>query len=143
MSLQEALQRTLAEDTLQMAEMMEVGDPPFDRLGLRPSLPRVAMGHSMGGGLCPYVARKAGISAVMTMAPFPELEKDLDPALNLRESPPREALFVAGGWDLVARDSGGGLEPPGEAIRELAAMTDNAVFSLIPHGTHTGFEGAF
>ena len=138
-ALQESLQRTLAEDALQMLDLMRQRAPPFDDLELSEDLPRAMMGHSMGGGLCFYVGRHARIPALAAMAPFPQLQGDLDPSKNIASDPPSEAVLLAGGWDFIAR--GSPTEKPGEAIKQLARMCgSNALYSEIPRGLHTGFE---
>merc|ERR1712071_659219 len=95
------------------------------------------MGHSMGGGLCFPVAADTNILAdhVFAMAPAFGVQV-FDPIDAVKKHTPKNAMIVAGSWDLVA--SAKKVKSITEASNKI--KKNSSLFVDIKKGLHTGFQ---
>lgn len=135
---QYVLQRAVAKDTLQCMQMIKNGEAPFNEFPQSARSKLGVFGHSMGGGLTPYVASKVKrVEYMAGMAPFFKVEPEFTPEDALMEgNVPLHSMFLSGSWDLIARPS---------RIREVSAFvnsekTESSIYADIDKGVHTGFQ---
>jgi pimeloyl-ACP methyl ester carboxylesterase len=109
---------------------------PFAEYIPNKKVPLGLIGHSMGGGLCFYVASMfPSINYVFCMAPAPG-EKAFAPHDAIDKHAPRNSMLLAGKWDLIAKR---------EIVKELSALCNSkksrsSIYVDIDRGLHTGFE---
>lgn len=128
------LQRAMSYDTIQLIEMMKDGE--FSDIVDR-NVPVGLCGHSMGGGLCFYVANQFPnqIDYVFAMAPAYGVAA-FDPIAATSKVVVSNSLLLAGSWDLIA---------PAKKVEQIGAnsnknMPNSSIYGLIKRGLHTGFE---
>jgi hypothetical protein len=130
------LQKAVATDTMQCIEMVQDHQEPFAEYIPNKKVPLGLIGHSMGGGLCFYVASKfPSINYVFCMAPAPG-EPAFAPDAAIEEHAPRNSMLLAGKWDLIAK---------GKIVAEISALCNSkksrsSIYVDIDRGLHTGFE---
>jgi hypothetical protein len=96
------LQKAVARDTMQCIQMVQNRQEPFAECIPNKKVPLGLIGHSMGGGLCFYVASKIpSINYVFCMAPFPG-EPAFAPDAAIEKHTPRNSMLLAGKCDLIA-----------------------------------------
>jgi len=129
------LQRAVSQDTQQIIDMMKAGKEPFASY-VDKDVPVGLCGHSMGGGLCNYVAAdNPFIDYVFTMSPALGVAP-FEPVNATKRGVPDNSINLAGTWDFIA--------PKGKvkAIVESANQKKpgSAIYGPINRGLHTGFE---
>jgi hypothetical protein len=130
------LQQAVATDTMQCIQMVQNRQEPFAECIPNKKVPLGLIGHSMGGGLCFYVASKfPSINYVFCMAPAPG-ETKFAPHTAIQEHAPRNSMLLAGKWDLIAK---------AEVVKDLSALCNSkksrsSIYVDIDRGLHTGFE---
>lgn len=140
-SAQYVLQKSVSEDTEQCIKMVKENDEIFTSLGVPDGgdLPMGLVGHSMGGGLCFYVAEKFNIDHVFVMAPVAG-EEEFKPESAIKIRAPKQSMFLAGNWDIIAKP---------RLIKKMSDQcksknvndSDSAsLYVEINRGIHTGFE---
>ena len=124
------LQRAVSQDTIQLIQMMKAGElsPAIDS-----EVPIGLCGHSMGGGLCFYVAAQFPqvIDYVFTMAPAYGV-KEFDPIAATKKAVAANSMCLAGTWDFIARAS---------KVKEIVVnsneqVPDSSIYGLIDRGLH-------
>lgn len=109
-SLQYALQSALAEDSKELIDNIRSDDKVIvdvitnglpDGVKCSPkSLPIALLGHSMGGGLLFWLAATADVRTFCSLAPFPKLQGQYDPAAVINDPERRNwrenILLIAG-----------------------------------------------
>jgi hypothetical protein len=130
------LQKAVATDTMQCIQMVQDRQELFAEY-IPKNVPLGLIGHSMGGGLCFYVASKfpSIIDYVFCMAPAPG-ETEFDPCAAIKEHTPGNSMLLAGKWDLIAKD---------KTVKELSSLCNSekprsSIYVDIDRGLHTGFE---
>ena len=128
------LQRAVSSDTIQLIEMMKDGE--FSDI-VDKDVPVGLCGHSMGGGLCFYVADQFpnDIDYVFAMAPAYGVAP-FDPVNATKKTVAANSLLLAGSWDLIA---------PADKVETLVVNSnkkdpESSIYGLIKRGIHTGFE---
>merc|ERR1712038_537433 len=132
-----ALQRALSEDTKQCIEMVLKNDEVFKEYGITKDLPLGVCGHSMGGGLCFYVAESfPQVKHLFAMAPAIGVEPFKPLSTIEEESVVDNSMLLAGNWDFIA---------PSDKIKEISVESNkeksmSSILVNIQRGVHTGFE---
>jgi len=136
-SPQYVLQKAVSEDTMLCMKMVKEGNESFADLGVPSgSLPTCLVGHSMGGGLCYYVASKfTDVNHVFTMAPVIG-EEEFAPEPSIEARTPKHSMNLAGNWDVIANSK------KVEKITSQcnAQIPGSSMYVEIERGVHTGFE---
>ncbi|KAL7560072.1 hypothetical protein ACA910_016132 [Epithemia clementina (nom. ined.)] len=128
------LQQAVSQDTMQLIQMFQDGE--FSKI-VSSKVPVGLCGHSMGGGLCFYVAEQFPklIDYIFAMAPAYGVE-DFDPIVATKKTVAANAMLLAGTWDLLA---------PARKVEQIAVNSNqvepkSAIYGPIKLGVHTGFE---
>lgn len=134
-----ALQRALSEDTKQCIDMVLKNDEAFKEYGITKDLPLGVCGHSMGGGLCFYVAKTfPEVNHLFAMAPAEGVEP-FEPLCAIEDKNTDvtdNSMLLAGNWDLIA---------PSDKIKQMSVDSNkeksmSSILVNIQRGVHTGFE---
>lgn len=140
-SAQYVLQKAVSQDTEQCIKMVNESNEIFTSLGVPGGgdLPMGLVGHSMGGGLCFYVAEKFKIDHVFVMAPVAG-EDEFKPKPAIQSWAPKQSMLLAGNWDIIANMRLIKQMSEQCKIKNTNVSNSASLYVEINRGTHTGFE---